>query len=241
MDNKLSDSGHQKARIIPVLLSFFIGAGLGAASMWLAVYWYSDHVQARQIDHLQGQLLQVQTELSDLTAQRDAMDGQLAVETSTRKGLESTLETTQDELGAARNKIAFFEELLPPGPMGAVSIRRFEVQQKGNTLDYKVLLMRRGSNTKSFEGALQFQANGQAGGESVTVLLEPMRIADDADDESSASFDVLGLNFEQFQSSSGVLKIPEGLAVDDVTLNVLEGKTLRVSRTVNLAAQHPND
>lgn len=210
-------------------------------SVWLALYWYSDHVQAGQIRHLQQQFQQVQQQLSDLTTQHDVLEAQLAVETSTRKGLESTLETTQNELGIARNQIAFFEELLPPGPMGAVSIRRFEIRQEGNALIYKVLLMRRGAGTKPFEGALQFQASGQAGGEAVTVLLEPMRITDDAVDESAASPSVLELSFEKFQNSSGVLKIPEGLVVDDVTLNVLEGTTLRVSRTVSLTAQDPGD
>lgn len=241
MDNKLSDSSFRKRLITPVLLSLVVGIALGLVSMWLGTYWYSDHVQGGQIDHLQKQLLQVRTELVDVAVQRDVMEGQLVVETSTRKGLESTLETAQSELGAAHDQIAFFEELLPPGPMGAVSIRRLDVQQKGSTLDYKVLLMRRGANMKPFKGVLQFQASGQAGGEAVTVLLEPMRIVDDADEESSESPDILGLSFEQFQNSSGVLKIPEGLIVNDVTLSVLEGKTLRVSRTVSLAAPHPTD
>lgn len=244
MDKMLSDRLDQKSRRIPVFLSLVVGIGLGAAATWLGVYWYGDHVQARQIDHLQEQLLQVRTELSGQIIKRDVMEGQLAVETGTRKGLESTLQTTQNKLGAAQDQIAFFEELLPPGPVGAVSIRRFDVQQKGNALNYKVLLMRRGASAKPFVGALQFQAVGHTGDKAVTVLLEPVRVIDDADstdDESDVPPDVLGLSFERFQNSSGVLEIPEGLVVDAVTLNVLEGKTLRVSRTMNLAAQHPND
>lgn len=240
MDNKLSDGSGRHTSYFAVLIGVLFGITFGAAAMWLGLSWYGDQAHALQVMQMQGRLLQAQKETTELVTQRDVIEAQLAVETSTRKGLESALGTVQFELGAAREKIAFFEELLPPGPMGSVSIRRFDIEQKTEALDYNVLLMRRGANTKPFEGVLQFQAIGRRNGEVVTVTLEPVRdLARDHEDSSPPN--VLALNFDQFQHSSGVLKTPDGMDVDSVSLNVLEGQTLRVSRTVEMTTPRPKD
>src|SRR3546814_19832949 len=79
------------------------------------------------------------SELAGARAEADALEGKLAVEESTRKGLEASLQALQSELGRARDQLAFFDQLLPPGPKGAVSIRALEVEHLGPTLQYKEL------------------------------------------------------------------------------------------------------
>ena len=218
------------------------GLALGAVLMWWALTVYQDRSVTRAVDHLSEQLLQVQAERDDLYAHRDVLKGELAVESGTRKGLEIALETAQDELGAARDQIAFFDELMPPGPEGSISIRGLDFQQKGSMLQFRVLLMRHGSNTENFDGMLQFQASGRAAGDPVTIILEPVRVmtpdsATNAVEEEAPSSPALELSFEQFQRSSGLLQIPEGVELEEVTVNVLEGQTLRVSRTVPVPVQ----
>lgn len=253
------------------------GLLVGAVVMWWAASVYHQRLGTDMAAHLSKQVQQMHAEQDDLHARLDVLKGELAVESSTRKGLEIALETTQDELGAARDQIAFFYELLPPGPEGTISVRGLDFQQKGSMLHFRVLLMRHGASTEDFDGMLQFQARGRAAGDPVTVILEPVRVltsdyaqnvpvndgsaADTAvgvDDELdtteydqdaagvSAKTDVaensssgltLALKFEQFQRSSGLLQIPQGLELEEVTLNVLEGQTLRVSRTVKLPVQ----
>ena len=277
MDQKQTYPRRANRRGLWVFIGLFVGLVSGAALMWWAAAAYHDRTRIEAMGHLRDQLLQVQAERDDLFSHRDVLKGELAVESSTRKGLEIALDTAQSELGAARDQIAFFYELMPAGPEGSISIRALDFQPKGNMLQFRVLLMRDGTSDEPFDGMLQFQASGRAAGDAVTVILEPVRVAtsdnavkgtvntepavdadvvagaegdvagndDDAVDASAASeaeansqsSPTLALKFEQFQRSSGLLQIPEGIELEEVTLNVLEGETLRVSRTVSMPAQ----
>src|SRR5690606_14689729 len=86
----------------------------------------------------ESELQRSRQELVVLRAQNDVLLGELAVQRSTLRGVESALAQTQRELGNARDKLAFYEQLLPPGPTGAVSVRGLEIQRQGPTLFYKV-------------------------------------------------------------------------------------------------------
>ncbi|TFL13350.1 hypothetical protein CSC67_12550 [Pusillimonas caeni] len=177
-----------------------------------------------------------------LQTRLDALQGQMLVEESTRRSLEAALQSTQAELGRARDQLAFFDRLLPPGPNGSVSIRALDFEHRGPTLLYKVLLMRNAPGADAFAGQMQFVAKGRLNGEAATLTLEPATApaaedaATDVSDAGSPALEQtpLALEFEQFQRSEGLLSLPEGFEPSSVTLNVLEGKTLRVSRTVNL-------
>lgn len=276
MDQKQTQPRRANTRGLWVSIGLLAGLVVGAAIMWWAAAAYHDRSRIETMAHLRDQLLKVQADRDELYAHRDVLKGELAVESSTRKGLEMALDTAQTELGAARDQIAFFYELMPAGPEGSISIRGLDFQVKGSMLQFRVLLMRDGASDDPFDGMLQFQASGRAAGEAVTVTLEPVRVAtpdsavkgtvnteppvgahvvagdaangvgndDDAVDASapegeanSQSSPTLSLRFEQFQRSSGLLQIPEGVELEEVTLNVLEGETLRVSRTVSMPAQ----
>lgn len=177
-----------------------------------------------------------------LQARFDALQGQMLVEESTRKSLEAALQSTQSELGRAHDQLAFFDRLLPPGPSGSVSIRALDFQQRGPTLLYKVLLMRNTPDNEPFSGQMQFTAKGKLAGKEVQINLEPATApaaeeaatdVSDTDDKASEQTP-LALQFEQFQRSEGLLSLPAGFKPVSVTFNVLEGKTVRVSRTINL-------
>src|SRR5690606_19198724 len=126
----------------------------------------------------------------------------------------------QGELGRAHDTIAFYEQLLPPGPKGAVSIRALDIERVGPNLKYRILLMRSGSNDKPFQGRLQFVAAGMQGGAEVSVELFPAMLVngatlqqyaaaeaavEEADSEESGPLDV---EFAEFQRSSGLLALP---------------------------------
>lgn len=172
----------------------------------------------------------------------DALRGQMLVEESTRKSLEATLQATQDELGRTRDQLAFFDRLLPPGPNGSINVRALDFERRGPTLLYKVLLMRNAPGGDAFAGQMQFVADGVVNGKPTRLTLEPAKAAsaeEAAADVSDAhapgpGHEPLALRFEQFQRSEGLLDLPEGFEPRSVTLNVLEGKTLRTTRKVNL-------
>jgi len=217
----------------------------GVAGYWLAST-LGEESAARKLQQLKTQFdvvtSQNQYDYQVLKSNLDAVEGQLLVEQSTRKSLEATLQATQEELGRARDQLAFFDRLLPPGPSGSISIRALDIQAKGPTLSYKVLLMRNAPGQEAFTGQLQFVAKGKLGGESIELTLQPATSErnNSAPEELSSSDGEpsnqgpLALQFEQFQRSEGLLALPENFEPLTVTLNVLEGKTMRVSRTVSL-------
>lgn len=225
-----------------VILALLIGAVGG--------YWaagrYGQETAATNFFHLQSRFElfteQSNQELQNLQNQLDTLHGRLLVEESTRKSLESTLQSTQAELGRARDQLAFFDRLLPPGPNGSVSVRALDFEPRGPTLFYRVLLMRNAPGAEPFQGQMQFVASGMQNGKAIEVTLNPAGApgAQDATADVSDAHDhsngltALDLRFEQFQRSEGLLDLPEDFDLESVTLNVLEGKTIRVSRKVSL-------
>ncbi len=190
----------------------------------------------QQMHAAQAALVQAQKERAQAQMQADMLMGQLVIEESTRKSLEATLQSVQEELGRARDQLAFFDQLFPPGPSGTVSIRAMEVEPVGDALQYRVLLSRNTTSAGSvFTGSMQFTATGMQNGELVTLPLSVARasavdVASDAQDEQAG----LSLKFDRFQRSVGLLALPEGFVPRDVTLKVVEGATVRVTRRVSL-------
>ncbi|HWK71163.1 MAG TPA: DUF6776 family protein [Burkholderiaceae bacterium] len=218
---------------IPALLA---GLVLGAAA---ALYWAgsaSDQQAETQARQLRAELVSHQAELAGMRAQLDALTGRLVVEESTRKGLEATLQATQSELGQARDQLAFFDQLLPPGPKGAISIRALDIERLGPTLQYKVLLMRNAQDDRPFKGHMQFVASGVQQGKAVKITLQPALAPGSADPAAAGGAEGQDLVFDQFLRSGGLLSVPEDFTPQAVTLNILEGGALRVSRKVNLPA-----
>lgn len=221
-------------------LALLAGVGCG---YWLASS-IGEETAARKYSQLKTQFEVVTAQhlhdYQSLRSTMDALQGQLLVEESTRKSLEATLQSTQTELGRARDQLAFFDRLLPPGPNGSVSIRALDFEPRGPTLLYKVLLMRNAPGVDAFSGQMQFVASGMLGTEQVEITLQPataqaaQQAASDVSDGEPSSQEPLALQFEQFQRSEGLLSLPEGFMPVSITLNVLEGKTVRVSRTVSL-------
>jgi hypothetical protein len=214
-----------------------IGLALGYAGTH---YGLDDNVQ--RLADLKKQyetvLAQHLYDLNSAMMRADALQGQLAVEESTRKSLEATLQATQQDLGRARDQLAFYNQLLPAGPNGSISIRALDIERRGPTLYYKVLLMRNAPGDETFNGLMEFVANGSEKGKTVKISLHPALAENASLDGGAANTAKLALSFDQFQRGEGVLSIPPGFIPKAVTLNILEGETVRASRTVNLAAAH---
>ena len=220
-------------------LAFSVVAALGIAAGFVAGRYGFQNEATRQYAALKSDfdvtVAQNKHDLNDALSKLDIARGQLSVEESTRRALEATLMATQNELGRVREQLAFFDQLLPPGPAGAISVRALEIEQRGAMLQYRVLLMRNAPGGDAFNGTMQFVANGEQGGKAVKMTLQPAQLAMQAVAADNNAQDALGLTFEKFQRSGGLLAVPEGFMPKTVTLNILEGKNVRVSRTVNLA------
>ena len=254
-------------RVVSAAGLLLLGGLLGGTFVHVGMKRPALEAAVARIDQYEQDLAAARSRLHDSLNAVAALEARLLVEESTRRGLESSLRSVQTELGDARDTLAFYEELLPPGPSGAVSVRALEVVPDGPHLKYRLLVMRSGGD-KPFRGELQFRAEGMAGGERVTVELPAAVLVPTAADaprapgtdtdgkvnadavpgqpqrgaagsgQAPAESDApgpLALEFKEFQRSSGLLSLPEGFTPTSVTVNVLEGRNLRASRSVDLA------
>lgn len=223
-----------------LLLGVLLG---GAAGFFHARHLYRPQdavvISVQQAEAQDEAMRQQATQLRYIRGQLDTADGELVIERSARQELETQLHAAQAEVGRVRDQLAFYEQLLPPGPEGSVDIRGVQIDREGGGLRYKVLLMRSGRNGATpFAGALRFQATGALKGETVTVELAPMQVKAEigpvtATGENLAAAS-LALQFDQYQRSQGILAVPEGFVPESVTVSVLEGETVRASRSVKL-------
>lgn len=244
--SRTSDPGSVPAPSHTLRLLAIITAGLVAAALagGAAVYYGYEqpaldaaHARILRYEEEQGSLRRRLAELERTTVE---LQGRLLVEESARRSLEGALRTSQADLGKAKDTIAFYEQLHPPGPKGAVTIRALDIGASGPHLKYRLLLMRSGANGQPFEGSLQFVATGRVKGERVRVELQPATVnsaEENGGEEAGPQGDAERapvVRFTDFQRLSGVLGLPEGFIPEKVTLNVLEGKTVRVTREVDL-------
>ena len=168
-----------------------------------------------------------------LQAERDRREGERLVEFATRQQLARTAEAQDAELSRLRDQLAFYEQLLPPGPPGTVAIRAVELSQTTNALRYRVLLMRGGRPAgDTFSGKLQFVAQGEQDGEVRTLNLSPLKGSDPIGTEPDSE-STLAVDFDQYQRSQGLLGVPEGFVLQSVTLNVLDGNVVRATRKID--------
>ncbi len=121
---------------------------------------------------------ELEAERSQATSHFNQTQRALLTERAKRIELEKILATVQLELGRTQDQLAFFEDLLPPGPQGGLDIRAVDVVQHVEGLHYRVLLMRGGKETKPFLGALQFVAKGHCREAGITteqtIILQPL-------------------------------------------------------------------
>src|SRR3546814_167704 len=100
--------------------------------------------------------------------------------------------------------------------------------------------MRNAQSDSLFTGDMQFMASGtQADGKEAKIILKAVLAPgtpDSAAEDAVADAGKFALSFDEFQRANGLLGIPQGFVPRSVTLNVLEGKNIRVSRTVKLSA-----
>lgn len=223
-----------------LLLGVLVG---GAAGFFHARQLYRPQdavvVSVQQAEAQDEAMRQQATQLRYIRGQLDTADGELVIERSARQELETQLHAAQAEVGRVRDQLAFYEQLLPPGPEGSVDIRGVQIDREGGGLRYKVLLMRSGRNGGTpFAGALRFQATGVLKGETVTVDLAPMQVKAEAGPVTATGENLaaasLALQFDQYQRSQGILAVPDGFVPESVTVSVLEGETVRASRSVKL-------
>jgi hypothetical protein len=222
------------ARGLTQVLALALAFAAGAIAMHVGMH-------AGDRDHLrmlQDQVGELQLELSRNQSEQAALRSQAEVQDGTQRVLQDKITGLQQELGHTRDQLAFYEQLIPPGPAGAVAVRAFDLRQDGEFLHYRVLLTRNAApQAAAFKGRMRFVANGRLQGKTVKMALSPPVASADASGDTGSTVsgaDPLELVFEQFQRSTGVLQLIPGLMIDSVSLEILEGDVVRATQDAGL-------
>ncbi|MFT0533242.1 DUF6776 family protein [Castellaniella hirudinis] len=228
---KPSGLSHWLVRQLRRLLVLVVVFLAGAAAMHLGMHAGDKqmlHDQHLQLAALQSDLAQARADLANARSQTD-------VQAASQRTLQDTVADLQRQLGQVRDQLAFYEQLIPPGPAGAVAIRAFDLQPDGDLLRYRVLLTRNAAlGADAFKGHMRFVAQGQDQGKPVKIVLNPPS-ATPTDAERP-----LMLEFDQFQRSTGVLQVPSGLHIQQVRLEILEGNAVRANQDIVLNHTAPS-
>ncbi|MDY3331107.1 MAG: DUF6776 family protein [Pelistega sp.] len=155
----------------------------------------------------------------------------------------------QNELSTAKSELEFYEQALPSGPAGSMSIRSFDVTREGPMLSYKLLLSRHAAGESTFNGRMQFIAKGKLKDKVETIELVPAVVNADNEltvpDNKAETKDLLKdkrtssillLQFVRWQQAKGNLVLPSGFEPMEITVNILEGRHVRASKTVMFEA-----
>ncbi len=185
---------------------------------------------------------ELETQIRDAQIRNEHLRNELTIERSARAELEKNLAQLQVELGRSKDHLAFYEQLLPPGPQGSIALRAVELERNGTNLNYRVLLMRSGKPGERVNARLQFVAAGMLGDKETELSLLPRQAVPDPNAVSTGAIPgvtpeltgSLKLSFEQFQRSQGVLAVPSDMKVKFVTVQVLDGDIVLASRRVDL-------
>jgi hypothetical protein len=172
--------GCASVKVICGGVMLFVLGGVVAALMMQGTGAAAQHLQLRTE---RAALLQERSELEAERAQTVSPFHQthraLLTERAARLELEKILANVQFELGRTQDQLAFFEDLLPPSPHGALDIRAADIEQHADGLRYRVLLTRSSKTSKPFVGTLQFVAIGHCRGDvdasEQMVILQPLR------------------------------------------------------------------
>lgn len=216
------------SRLVLLLVVFVIGA--------LAMHFGMHAGDRAENQALRARIESLRAELSGVRTDLAALRSESEVQAGTQRALQNSNAELQRELGRTRDQLAFYEQLIPPGPAGAVAVRAFDIQVEGEFLRYRVLLTRNAApQADPFKGRMRFVANGRSQGKAVKIELSPPVAPAAGETAASApGADPLALVFDQFQRSTGVLRRVPDLSIQSVRLEILEGDTVRASQDADL-------
>ncbi len=245
------------ARVFLLLLGVAIGGGLTFYQQRAEHLRELDQLQLSLEERFQQANEQATINLQALEHQYNEQKAKALLDNAMIAQYSREIVRLNDELTRLNGELAFYEEMIPAGPDGAISLRAFEAQQEGRYISFKLMLSVSGRGLQQpFVGRLQFTAQGERDGKPQTITLYPEVVPSVATSSDSGSLigsiaqagaetkgadlksaqmsPILELNFSRIQRREGLLVIPFGFTPKEITLKVLEGKSVKLSKTIAL-------
>lgn len=223
---------------------FLLGLGIALGST--GSYYVTQGLMQREhmlVENEQVKLLAEQVQERELQVQKlqielDAAHAQLVIDKGTITEFTRQVAKLQDDLSRNTEELLRYESLMPSKSNTAVTIREFDAVKEGERIRFKVLLTRTQSKPAVFKGRLHFEAKGKANGKATTIVLKPETNGDsdgkNGNPKAGNSNPGLNLEFKKIERSQGLLVIPAGFVAESITIKVLEGSKVRVTRDIKL-------
>jgi hypothetical protein len=196
-----------------------------AAAAGVAIYEYGRQFGGpdrrallAEVDRLQSQLREVQSERDRAQAVATAFESQMKIERAAQEQLAYQASMAEAEAAKLREDLAFFESLLPAAANAkGVVVRSFRVQADGepNQMRYRLLVQQSGKPDRDFVGAVQLQIHFVQGGRPFT-----MQVPTAAGSDETAGID---LSFRHYQRIEGTFSLPAGAVARSVMVRILTG------------------
>lgn len=142
----------------------------------------------------------------------------LTAERAAREQLAQQMRQLEAENRALRDDLGFFEQLLPTGSSGGITIRALQAEAvPGGQLKWQVLVLQAQKNAAEFNGSLALTFAGSQGGKPWTMTA-PMT----------------ELRVRQYRRLDGMVSLPPDTVVKTMSAQVLEGTVVRSVQSVKL-------
>lgn len=173
------------------------------------------------------EIFQLRDHVSKLRAERDRIQSILntsgsamVVERAAQERLVTQIRSLEAENRSLRDDLGFFEKLIPAGGSEAVAIRGLQAEVlAGTQLKWQVLVIQPVKNAPEFRGKLELNVSGTLEGK---PWLMPLPGGPQL------------LQFRQYRRLEGIVDLPPGAVVKNVSARVVEGAVSRAVQDVSL-------
>lgn len=174
------------------------------------------------------ELVRLRAEVSQLREERDRAQsvantsGSLVTtERAAQEQLARQVRQLQAENATLRDDLGFFERLLPAADTDGIAIRGLQVDRATGAaqLRWQVLVVQPVKGAPEFRGRLDLALAGSLDGKPWSLVLPGT---------------AQSLVLRQYRRLEGVVELPPQVVVNNVTARVLDGATVRATRTLKL-------
>lgn len=177
--------------------------------------------QQAELEQLRATVADLRSERDKARAIADTADSLLKAERVAQERLAEQVRQLESANQTLRGDLAFFEQLLPAGPAGALAVRQLEaaVQEPGQ-LRFQLLVMQSGRSPPEFQGRYEISMAGQLDGKSWSLVMpggaQPLQV-------------------KQFRRLQGTIEYPARAVVKSVQVRVFDaGGAVRATQTQRL-------
>jgi hypothetical protein len=204
--------------LVAVVLGFSAALALWAFEFGRSISGM-DRRASEEVRQLREQVRELGEALAQAKAAASASESLLIAERAAQEELARQIRQLQADNQALRNDLGLFERLIPGTGGDGLKIRGLQAQQISDTqLHWQVLMIQARKNAPDFQGVLEVTASG-------TLAGRPWQ---------SRTPEARSVVVQNYLRQDGIMDLPPGLVVKNVTARLRRGSTVQSEQTIQL-------